>query len=1338
MNLTRGQCTALVLSAIMALSMIGIGVAVSPAVAEEVESTGDPPDIAASYYGEVTIGDNPASEGTEITAVDDEGNELGSIEVGEDGTYGGPTIDDEKLTVPEDSDVDIEDGDQIGFEVDGIAAKASPEGTDELQETIEWEEADSQQVDLFVDTELDPDIFERAPLTLRYDDTDAATTVSVDDVRLFSEDDGTSISLERNTVSVFDTGTELEFDYAERPEEPKFEDPPHPDPDNAQLVVSKLEEPVDGPDELENLLRLQDPVADSYDVVDDVDIQDGEATVPYTFDEAGQYVVYFVGLDEGVPGFETVAEGSGLQQLGDAEIIGVEQVAVQAEQGDIEPLAETIEQGDSFEVEVDSNLDEESVDHALLAYDADTLAEQEFTIETDELNLNELDEDDITLRHNIEAVRGSVDVDEGHSVFDMVNLGVSDLSFTGTASTGSIFDELFNETDEFDRIDDQLEDDGIIFDASMVSVTDEGPSTTLTIDTMLEWEPGEYELLYVAQADDDLTTLSTASDAFELEPADILPNLETTLEADAEQQLRDGLTANVTVENTGLAEADEFDVSLTADGEQFDGDEATVTETKTVDPLDVDDSTTLEFDLSDFVQADEGERPDGHVVGDVDLEAEANPDDAIDELNRDDNIDTDTVEVTYAKLEADAIAPTSATQGEEVTLRSVVRNLGTATSDNESVAVSVTNETDHVVFDADVYTDNLEAGDRVRERLRNAFDDPGEHTLIVEVDDEWFPGESNSSTDTFEVDAYDLDVVEDRIRVPDEVNVNRNVTTVFAFESNAGENATATLNITDQDGVEYRYDDTVEEIEVEVDPESNRVTVVTYDLTTVEADEVDLEFEVEDTLGIGVTDNVTKSMEVTESFESVSNSTALSVSGDGETADAPLGLYGSDVIDEDTQELDLVVQAGADGRTLQGLEYLVRFPYGCVEQTTSAFLGALNTYEYYEDRDYDIDEDRLDVINGSIEQGLERLAPDGIRGQLDDGSWNQWGSPWQGGTPYFTSYALYGMASVQNNEVHSERAENPDRLAEVTFDETVQWLSDNEDEWDGTDDGFWWNRGDGYLQNDYALMGFMTIGLDEANATDRDDMADEDTQENLDDIYGTVVEELHDHQHDDGYWEGGDHRTTAHALHALQIAYDAGAYEQADDVSEDNLSDAIDGAKSWLITQQDSDGKWNDTHRSFGFRATGDQSETTAAALQALNETGLGMDNDTIEDGVDYLIDVYESGGSWGYTRATQAAIDTLDTLTPDTAEQTVNVTLSNNGEEVEINDLEVNQSVQVLEIDLFDENVVNQTDLQDVLPDDDELEEIEIEIEAQQEGQVIVALEATQDVRESALGGGQ
>lgn len=1326
---TRDQFRAIVLSAIMVLSMVGMGAAVSPTVAEETDSD-SPPDIAASYYGEVTIDGEDAPEGVEVAAIH-EGETVGTLEVGSDSWYGGSTIDDDKLTVPESSEVNIEEGDEIHFEVDGETAVTIPEGETEPQ-TITWEEGDSQQIDLVVQTKFDVDLLEDAPFTLNYADTGAATTVSFDEVLLKDTNEERQEAIKEH-LSVFDEESTIEFEFENEFGAASLDD------GSAQLVISKLEEPLEDPDDLEDLLALERPVADSYDVVDNIEIEGGSATAEYTFDESGQYIVHFVTLDEG-DGFEVANDI--LTQNDPVSIAGIEQVAIQAENGEITSVESTdgdeIQQGDSIEVDVDSQLNEESVDHALVAYDAETLAEQRFILETNERDLDNIDEDDLKLIHNIEAVRGSVDVDEGHSVFDMVNLGVSDLSFTGTASTGSIFDELFNETDEFDRIDDQLEGDGIIFNASMVSVTDEGPSTTLTIDTMLEWEPGEYELLYVAQADDDLTTLSTASDAFELEPADILPNLETTLEADAEQQLRDGLTANVTVENTGLAEADEFDVSLTADGEQFDGDEATVTETKTVDPLDVDDSTTLEFDLSDFVQADDGERPDGHVVGDVDLEAEANPDDAIDELNRDDNIDTDTVEVTYAKLEADAIAPTSATQGEEVTLRSVVRNLGTATSDNESVAVSVTNETDDVVFDADVYTDNLEAGDRVRERLRNAFDDPGNHTLIVEVDDEWFPGESNSSTDTFEVDAYDLDVVEDRIRVPDEVNVNRNVTTVFAFESNAGENATATLNITDQDGVEYRYDDTVEEIEVEVDPESNRVTVVTYDLTTVEADEVDLEFEVEDTLGIGVTDNVTKSMEVTESFESVSNSTALSVSREDETADAPLGLYGSDVIDEDTQELDLVVQAGADGRTLQGLEYLVRFPYGCVEQTTSAFLGALNTYEYYEDRDYDIDEDRLDVINGSIEQGLERLAPDGIRGQLDDGSWNQWGSPWQGGTPYFTSYALYGMASVQNNEVHSERAENPDRLAEVTFDETVQWLSDNEDEWDGTDDGFWWNRGDGYLQNDYALMGFMTIGLDEANATDRDDMADEDTQDNLDDIYGTVVEELHDNQHDDGYWEGGDHRTTAHALHALQIAYDAGAYDQADDVSEDNLSDAIDGAKSWLITQQDSDGKWNDTHRSFGFRATGDQSETTAAALQALNETGLGMDNDTIEDGVDYLIDVYESGGSWGYTRATQAAIDTLDTLTPDTAEQTVNVTLSNNGEEVEINDLEVNQSVQVLEIDLFDENVVNQTDLQDVLPDDDELEEIEIEIEAQQEGQVIVALEATQDVRESALGGGQ
>ena len=94
----------------------------------------DQPTVPASYYGDVTVNGEDADAGTEIVAFID-GEERGSIETSEEGSYGGPGALDEKLVV-EGSDDD--NGKTVSFEVRGV----------EAEETVEWESGDVQEVDL--------------------------------------------------------------------------------------------------------------------------------------------------------------------------------------------------------------------------------------------------------------------------------------------------------------------------------------------------------------------------------------------------------------------------------------------------------------------------------------------------------------------------------------------------------------------------------------------------------------------------------------------------------------------------------------------------------------------------------------------------------------------------------------------------------------------------------------------------------------------------------------------------------------------------------------------------------------------------------------------------------------------------------------------------------------------------------------------------------------------------------------------------------------------------------------------------------------------------------------
>jgi len=1235
----------------------------------------------------------------------------------------------------------------------------------------EYEIEEDEELDIPIELEVDEDdisLFDRAPMTVRYGETtpEPATTVSVADVRL-KEEGATSESLRRDTAKVFEPGTEVEFNFSEDDFGDSLGLPEHPNEGDVQLVVSKFEEPLDDDrDELESALTLQDTVADGYEVIDDngefFEIEDGQVNVNYTADEPGQYIVHFAGIENGT-GFTAADDELGLD--GSAEVIGIEQLAVQRAGGQISVSDDELVRGDDIDVALDSNLDEfdadladSGVEHSVLLYDPAKLEERVFTIITEETDFNNISEDDITLRHDIESVSGVVDVDEDLSVFDIMSVELNESSFDGTVSVERLFDELFDSTEEFDRIADELEDETVVLNASANSVGDAGASTELTLETLNDWQAGDYQLLYAAQAEDDLTMMSTATQDIFIDDVEELPNLDVTIDADEEQQLRDGLTADVTVENIGLEPVgEEFDVDLTASGTQF-GDESEVEDviTEELDSLDPDESETVTVDFTDFVQADGDDRPDGHVVGDVDLEAAVDPDDEIEQQARADNSDEETVEMTYAKLEANAIAPSFAGEGGDTTLRADVTNIGTGDIDSSTFDIAVTNESGDVVFEADDEEGgSLDAGERNRNRLTAAFDDPEQHNYTLEVTDEFFPGESNISVDQFEVEEYELEIVEDRVRVPDERTAGQNITTLVGFETNIGEEVDVNLSLeTEGDTADnITFTDAVGDTDntTAVDPDRNRVETTRFDVWALEESEVELTFEVEDTLGLDESETITKEMNLTEGAETVSNTSSVAVEGDSTDSDE-LTVYGSDALPTaqslSDQEIDLTVQAGADGRTLQGLEYLVQFPFGCVEQTTSAFLGALNTDEYYQDRGEDIDDRFQDRINDSILEGVERVTQGGERGQItedDDmdeaGAWNQWGPDRGQGQEYFTSYSLFGLASVENFDRQGERDEVDDSLMKADYDAAINWFHRNKDDLfdDPQTDGL--GAGDGYLDTDEAVIGFSLIGIDEANQTNRIT-----EQDNLTDIYAEAGDALLEEE-DDGSWADEDQRSTAHALHGLKIAYENGAFEEGDKTESDYV-DAIEDATTWLVDEQDDDdGQWDEPHRSFGFQETGDISETTSAALLALNESVdeeefeddvvLDRSDETITDGVDYLIETYESGGSWGYPRATQAAINTLTVLQPEDDAQTVDITIENGDEELKIDDIEVDASNQIEEVDLteeFDEN-----ELENVLGDGEETEELTVEVDGDVDdnaGVAIAALEVEQDIRTSVLGG--
>jgi len=90
---------------------------------------------------------------------------------------------------------------------------------------------------------------------------------------------------------------------------------------------------------------------------------------------------------------------------------------------------------------------------------------------------------------------------------------------------------------------------------------------------------------------------------------------------------------------------------------------------------------------------------------------------------------------------------------------------------------------------------------------------------------------------------------------------------------------------------------------------------------------------------------------------------------------------------------------------LDGLDALINYPYGCVEQTMSRVLPSAVAAKAYQD--LGIPNPKADVLPEVIYQGLQRLY--GF--QHEDGGWGWWYD--DEGNVYMTAYVLFGLTMVQ-------------------------------------------------------------------------------------------------------------------------------------------------------------------------------------------------------------------------------------------------------------------------------------------------------------------------------------
>jgi|GEM_PF-6079927 len=688
-------------------------------------------------------------------------------------------------------------------------------------------------------------------------------------------------------------------------------------------------------------------------------------------------------------------------------------------------------------------------------------------------------------------------------------------------------------------------------------------------------------------------------------------DLRASVSAPERQLLSEDVVANVTMTNVGTDAAPMATLRLDAQGTYYSRDDETTSESWNVS-LAAGESVTKEMNLTDWVRDELN--PYSLASGRISLVALADATNNVTEANEGNNRATARTTATFSEFDlyvrADDRLPN---KSRPVTV--YVRNDGSATITNRTVNVSF-GDGESTMFPLD----EVAPGRSETTELNHSYEDPGDYTINATAGDE-------SDREWIDVVEFDLDA---DIYAPETVEGD----STFRVYGDIDPNIPSDVNVTLDLPANLTTNDLLERAETD--------TWGTWDMWSVRAPSG----AAGDTYELNVSassrnETVSETTNVTVKVPTVRASDTASVALANETEN---GTTSIEVRGEQTfaHNLTLSVQAGAEGRTLDGLQYLFTYPYGCVEQTTSPMLAALYTDQYYRDRPSPDDYDR-DRTNRSILGGVRRLAPDGEAGQHETGAWSMWGNDPRGDM-FYTAYAFRGMTAVRNDPVQSERTKVKELASNATdFNETVFWLRDNQE----SDGAF---PSDGYfLDNDESMTGFVTISLSQAGPFN--ESANAAADEIRRNATGFLLAE-----EESGSW--GDNRSTALALWGLQSAVESDALNES---TEQAANESIANATAHLIDVQGDDGAWR-AESGYYWDSTGRDSIATSYSLLALNATGIDADdNETLSAGVTHLVGVYEEGGSWGDTEASAVAIQALQTLGQglEAVDRTVDVTVA-------------------------------------------------------------------------------
>ncbi|MFY1644359.1 hypothetical protein ACK11Z_11550, partial [Methanoculleus bourgensis] len=336
------------------------------------------------------------------------------------------------------------------------------------------------------------------------------------------------------------------------------------------------------------------------------------------------------------------------------------------------------------------------------------------------------------------------------------------------------------------------------------------------------------------------------------------------------------------------------------------------------------------------------------------------------------------------------------------------------------------------------------------------------------------------------------------------------------------------------------------------------------------------------------------------------------------------------------QKVQLLLSAGADGRTIQGLESLIGYPHGCPEQVMSPGLAALRVKQYYAQRGA-LTPEINQTVQSTMQNALNYMKPPSgsnaqqlakYQSEYGDGSggW-AWGKDtWSTPSMFYTLYPNYVITELKKDMDADPGYWDVDaNMNGIDLNASANWLIARQN----SEEGYWQDWG--YITNDVEWTGFISETLASEYPYLNPTMQ---TKVNMS-LNKSCTWLLNHHYKGESGGAVEGTQALSYAILGLVAIRDHGI-ENATEINA-----TIEELGNELIKKKGSSGYWSD-------ESGWDTYEPTASAILALHRAG--FDEGKLSSGLNHLIGNRAGrsySGGWGSTRTSAAVINTLTEVVP-------------------------------------------------------------------------------------------